>query len=58
MITKKNLSEKLAGILDDENCDAGAPIEMLDIFIDVLTEEQLKKVVDKFNSSIWARANS
>ena len=43
MITKNNLSEKLADILNDEDCPYSAPIEMLDIFIDVLTDEQKNK---------------
>ena len=56
MITKNNLSEKLADILNDEDCPYSAPIEMLDIFIDVLTDEQLEKVVNEFNSPIWVEA--
>ena len=57
MITKNNLSEKLADILNDEDCPYSAPIEMLDIFIDVLTDEQLEKVVNEFNSPIWVEVN-
>ena len=51
--SKENLSIKLAEILNDENCPASAPIEMLDIFINVLNDDQLKEVIKKFNSPIW-----
>ena len=52
-LTSANLSEKLAEILNDENCQASAPIEMLDIFINVLNDDQLKEVIKEFNKPTW-----
>ena len=51
--SKENLSIKLAEILNDENCPASAPIEIVDILINVLNDDQLKKVIKEFESPIW-----
>ena len=51
--SKNKLFYKLADLINDEECQASTPIEIVKFLIEQLDEVQIDKALSEFNRPIW-----